>query len=100
MAENSELEALDQLVNSDGWRVFTAMVQNVYGRSSDRFYNAVEASARGDNPHAQDHLRQIIAEQRGALEAVALAANRIKILKGANPVPQAHAYVGSRRGNL
>ena len=95
--DKSELEDLDQLVNSDGWARFSKMVQDTYGRTSDRFFNAVTAAAAGDNPHAQDHLRQIIAEQRGAIEAAAMPAARIKALKQASQQP-AHAYVGSRRG--
>lgn len=95
--ENVELEDLDQLVNSAGWRRYAEMVEKQYGRGSDRFFDAVTQAAKGDNPHANDHLRQIIAEQRGALEAVSLVTQRLKTLQQ----PQQPALVGgSRRGGL
>ena len=99
MAENRDLEDLDALVKSPGWAIFTRMVEQTYGRTSDRFYNAVTAAAKGDNPHATDHLRQIIAEQRGALDAVGLVAQRLKVLTPPT-VHELREYVGSRRGSL
>jgi len=95
--DKSELEDLDQLVNSDGWKRFSQMVQDTYGRGGERFFTAVTNAAKGDNPHAQDHLRQILAEQRGALDAVAMVPNRIKLLKQATAQPTP-VYIGSRRG--
>ena len=102
MPENQELEALDHLVSSDGWRLLSEIVQRTYGRSSDRFFDAVTQAAKSDNVHAQDHLRQIIAEQRGALDVLAIPVNRLKVLRGA-PKPDGSKLelVGqSRRGNL
>jgi len=97
MSENPEREALEELVNCEGWAILSRMVDQTFGRTSDRFFNAVTQAAAATNPHAPEHLRQIIAEQRGAFEALALATNRLKVLKQAPPI---HDQVMSRRGAL
>lgn len=97
MAENPELEDLDQLVNSAGWRRFTDMVEQQWGRGGDRFIDAVTNAAKGENQHAQDHLRQIIAAQREIQAVMALVPNRVKLLKGSE---QPQLVGASRRGGL
>lgn len=99
MPENTELEDLDQLVNCPGWSVFTAMVEKQWGRASDGYHDAVEKAAKGDNPHAADHLRQILACQREILKVMAMVPNRIKLLKqGEKKGPLATMF--GRRGSL
>mgnify|MGYP001617867606 FL=1 len=97
-AENTELEDLEQLVSMPGWGRFIAMVDEQWSRSSDKFYDAVTAAAKGDNPHAADHLRQILASQREIQGVMALVVNRIKLLK----TPQLVSIGAplSRRGGL
>src|SRR5687767_4166096 len=97
MAENTEYEDFDQLVNCKGWQRLCEIVQKTYGRASDRFFDAVTNAVKTDNIHAQDHLRQIIAEQRGALDVLSIPENKIKQLK---PEHQTREFVGSRRGSL
>ena len=96
MSENAELEDLDQLVNSAGWARFVDMVNEQWGRGSDRFMSAVTDAARGDNVHLQDHLRQILAAQREIQAVMQIPQNRLKLLKQ----PQMVAAGQSRRGGL
>lgn len=98
MAENTEYEDLDQLVNTRGWARFVQMVNKQWGRESDAFHDAIEQAARGDNVHLQDHLRQILAAQREIQKVLQLPQNRLNILKGGQPMER--EYVGSRRGSL
>lgn len=96
--EDRELEDLDQLVKSAGWTRFLAMVDKEWGRASDRFHDAVTNAARGDNAHAADHLRQIIAAQREIQGVMQMVPNRLKQLTEAQkPRPE---LVMSRRGGL
>jgi hypothetical protein len=97
MAEHTEYEDFDQLVNCRGWQRLSEIVQQTYGRASDRLFDAVTNAVKTDNIHAQDHLRQIIAEQRGALDVLNIPVNKMKQLK---PETQAREFVGSRRGSL
>ena len=95
-ADNRELEDLEQLVSCPGWGRFATMVDDEWGRASDKFHDAVTNAARGDNPMAADHLRQIIAAQREIQGVMAKVPNRIKLLKG----PQLVTAGQSRRGGL
>jgi len=96
MSENSEREDLDQLVNSAGWKRFMDMVEQDWGRGSDRFLEAVTNAAKGDNVHLQDHLRQILAAQREVMAVIQKPVTRLKQLQ-----QPAFVTVGqSRRGGL
>ena len=96
MDDTAELDDLDHLTHSPGWARFVAMVEQQWGRTSDRFFEAVEKAAKGDNPHAQDHLRQILAAQREIAAVMQMPANRLKLLKQ----PQLVTVGQSRRGTL
>jgi hypothetical protein len=98
MPENHELEALDHLVNSDGWRLFREMVSKDWGPQGHRFIEGVTNAARGTDSDAVGILRQIIASQREINYVLEMPANRVKLLKQAE---QRHDLVGqSRRGSL
>lgn len=98
MAENTELEALDHLIHSDGWRVFTDMVNKDWGPQGARFMESVTNAARGDDRNAVGILRQIIASQREIQYVLGMPEQRLRLLKQADAKPE---LVGqSRRGNL
>jgi hypothetical protein len=98
MAENQELEALDQLVNSEGWRVFRAMVEKDWGPQGARFVEGVTNAAKGDDLNAMGILRQILASQREIQYVLNMPVNRLKLLKQHTQTPE---LVGqSRRGSL
>ena len=96
MAENAELENLDQLVNSPGWTLFQQMVDKEWGRTGDRYIDAVTNAARGEDTAAVGILRQILAAQREIGIVMAMVPNRIKMLKLQQPVGAGQ----SRRGGL
>ena len=96
--ENSELEDLDQLVNSAGWQRFRDHVNAEWGRNSETYHDAIEKAASGDNVHLQDHLRQILAAQREILKVMRWATDRIGYLKRVDHRVQ--EPVLSRRGSL
>lgn len=97
MAENREIEDLDHLVNSEGWRRFVEMVDRQWGRNSDTYHDAVSNAAKGDNAHMSDHLRQILAAQREILKVLDLPKQRLATLKKAEQHP---VLAMSRRGGL
>lgn len=98
MAENSELEALDQLVNSEGWHVFREMVSKDWGPQGARFVEGVTNAARGTDADAVGILRQILASQREIHYVLNMPLNRLKLLKQHAQTPE---LVGqSRRGSL
>ena len=96
--ENQELEALDQLVNSDGWRLFREMVGKDWGPQGHRFIDGVTNAARGTDSDAVGVLRQIIASQREINYVLEMPAQRLKLLRQARL--QAVPGGQSRRGNL
>ena len=96
--EDRELEDLDQLVKSAGWSRFLTMVDKEWGRGSDKFHDAVVNASRGENTHAADHLRQIIAAQREIQNVMQMVPHRLKQLQDAQkPGP---VLAMSRRGGL
>ena len=95
MAENSELEDLEHLVSMAGWGRFAEMVDKQWGRSGERYTDAINNAARGDDVNALQQLRQIIVAQREIQTVLAMVQNRIKLLK----TPQLVAG-HSRRGGL
>jgi len=96
MAENSELEDLEQLVSLPGWARFVEMVDRQWGTAGDRYKDAIVTAARGEDANAISQLRQIIAAQREIQLVMGIPDYRIKQL--AKPEP---ALVGqSRRGGL
>lgn len=98
--DNTELEDLDQLVNSDGWHRFVEMVQKDWGPAGERYVNAVNATMKvGDEITAVQQMRQVIVAQREIMAVVNAPANRIRQLKQASAMPEV-AYIGSRRGGL
>ena len=97
MAENSELEDLEQLVSMPGWGRFAGMVDQQWGGAGARYRDAITNAARiGADAEAMSQLRQIIAAQREIQIVMGLVNNRIKQLKG----PQLVAGGQSRRGGL
>lgn len=100
MAENVELEALDQLVASEGWKILTAVVAKDWGNAEGGgafFADAVSKAVKVTGPEATDHLRQICAAQREIQRVMNWPKERIKLLKGTNGN---HDAPLSRRGSL
>lgn len=98
---NQELEALDQLVHSEGWKIFTEVVAKEWGTEhggGSRFVKAVTDAAKHDDPNATAILRQIICAQREIHGVMAWLPNRIAVLK--QSPKSSEDFVGSRRGPL
>lgn len=96
MAENTELEDLDHLINSPGWARFVDAVDKQWGAAGDRYASAITNAARiGADADAMAQLRQIIAAQREIQAVMSYIPNRVKLLKHEQP-----QLVGSRRGPL
>lgn len=99
MAENHELEALDQLVNSDGWKLFAGMVDKQWGPSSEWFLGELDKALSHDDRSGTEHFRQVRASQREIQRLMQMVPQRIKTLKDAS-VRSSGDFVGSRRGPL
>lgn len=102
-SQKTELEDLEQLVSSSGWKVFTAVVAKLWGTSEGggvRFLDAVTNASKAGDSDAIAHLRQIIAAQREIHSAVSWPETRIKQLKQAQGQQGPMAFTGSRRGGL
>jgi hypothetical protein len=97
--ENPELEALDHLVHSEGWRVFREMVNKDWGPAGERYISAVNNTMRvGDEVSAVQQMRQVIVAQREISAVMQMPETRLKQLKQAEQRPE---LVGqSRRGSL
>lgn len=101
MAENVELEALDQLVNSAGWKIFTSVIAREWGTSEGGgavFVDQVSKAVQHTGPEATEHLRQIVAAQREIQRAMRWPLDRIAALK--KHEPNTGLRVMSRRGSL
>lgn len=97
--ESREKEALDHLVSSEGWKLFTDEVARSWGASEgngERFLQAVQAASRANDPDALAQLRQIIVAQREIHAMVSFPALRLKQLQ----TPQPSVTQFSRRGSL
>lgn len=99
MAENHELEALDQLVNSDGWKLFQAMVDKQWGPASSWFLGQLDDALKRDDKAGTDHFRQVRAAQREIQQVMQMVPHRISALKTVS-LPPSGDFVGSRRGPL
>lgn len=98
MAENTEYEDFDQLVNCKGWHRFVEMVNKDWGPAGERYVAAVNATMKiGDEIAAVQQMRQVIVAQREIGHIMQLVPNRLRQLK---PETQAREFVGSRRGSL
>lgn len=97
----SELEALQALVDSDGWKLFASMVGKQWGDSEgngERFLQAVSNASKASDADAIAQLRQIVVAQREMQLVMRWPADRLKQLQQASQGPgQAHP---SRRGSL
>jgi hypothetical protein len=99
--QKTELEDLEQLIHSSGWKVFTDVVAKLWGTAEGggaRFLDAVTNASKAGDSDAIAHLRQIIAAQREIHFAVNWPETRIKQLKQAQTGPL--SFTGSRRGTL
>lgn len=102
MAENVELEALDQLVKSDGWKFFTGQVAKEWGTvdgGGSQFVKAVSDAAKLEDANATAILRQIICAQREIHKLMQWVPNRLQMLKMSSQT-SSQDFVGSRRGTL
>lgn len=99
MAENPELEALDQLVHSEGWKRFTDMVDQQWGPSSAWFLEQLDKALAVDGQGGTDHFRQVRSAQREIQKVMQMPAQRIAKIKTASQQPSGD-FVGSRRGPL
>jgi hypothetical protein len=96
---NPEQEALDELVKSPGWRVFTDYVNGEWGPAGRAFVKAVADCA--DHPSDADatsKLRQVIAAQKVVNRMLAWPDERLKQIAQPELVAAAADY--SRRGRL
>ena len=99
MAEDDELEALDQLVNSEGWKLFAGMVDKQWGPSSEWFLGQLDEALKTDDKAGTEHFRQVRASQKSVQLVMQMVPQRIKALKDAS-VRSSGDFVGSRRGPL
>lgn len=102
MAENPELEALDQLVSCPGWTLFQSMVNKEWGTTEGggaTFVKAISDAAKADDPNATALLRQIICAQREIHKVMQLVPQRLALLKRSS-AEHPNEFVGSRRGSL
>lgn len=101
MSENVELEALDQLVNSEGWKIFSSVISREWGSSEGGgavFVDQVTKAVQHTGPEATEHLRQIVAAQREIQRAMRWPLERIAALKKCDL--KSGSPVLSRRGSL
>lgn len=98
MAENLELEELDQLVRSPGWARFRAMVDAQWGPSSEWFLGELDKVLGSDDARSTEHFRQIRAAQREIQKVLQLVPHRLELLT--RPTPSSDTSAGSRRGLL
>lgn len=100
-AQASEREALQALIESDGWKMFAAFVGKQWGDSEgngERFLHAVSKASTASDADAIAHLRQIIVAQREVQLAIRWPSDRLQQLQKASQGPgQTHP---SRRGSL
>ncbi len=97
----SELEALQALLDSDGWTVFSRMVGTMWGDSEgngERFLQAVSGASKAGDADAIAQLRQIIVAQREIQLAMKWPTERVKALSQANQT--SGPMHPSRRGSL
>ena len=102
--ENTELEDLDQLVNSAGWRRFADYIASEWGTDEgggQRFkQNAKNAADNIEDAMALSKLRQIMAAQREIHRLLAWVDERVAYLKKTQLAPDSDATPMSRRGGL
>lgn len=100
MAENVELEALDQLLHSEGWKILSSVVAKEWGSEEGGgayFAKAVSDAVKVTGAEATDHLRQICAAQREIQRVMQWPAKRVELLQQAAKHPSESP---SRRGTL
>lgn len=97
MAENSELEDLDQLVSSPGWQRFVAMVNEQWAAGAEWFLKELDTALGTDDATGHTHFRQVRASQREIQKVLRMVPDRIKALKQPEPSKDS---VMSRRGGL
>lgn len=101
MAENAELEDLDQLVTCPGWGRFLKMVDQQWGAAGERYTQAITNAARiGADADAMSQLRQIVAAQREIQTVMQMIPNRLHRLKQVKQAQSVPELAGSRRGGL
>lgn len=98
MAENHELEALDQLVNSEGWTLFRAMVDKQWHPSSQWFLDQLDKALAADGLSGTEQFRQVRAAQREIQKVMNCVPLRIAQIK-ASQTPSGDS-AQSRRGVL
>lgn len=99
LIDSPKREALDALVRSEGWRLFTDEVARMWGASEgngERFLQAVQAASKAEDKDALAHLRQIIVAQREIHGLLSWPALQLKQLQPA----QTSVTQFSRRGSL
>lgn len=97
--DSNQKEALDELVTSDGWRLFVAFVDAEWGAGGRAFESAAVAAANDTgNPHSIAHLQQIIAARREIQKILKWPDEQLKTLKEPELVAATTDY--SRRGSL
>lgn len=104
MAENVELEALDQLISLEGWQRFRNLVAEEWGTPENgggsQFLAAVKAAAALNDADATAQLRQIIVAQREIHKIMEMIPQRVAQMKRTKLGPESDAAPLSRRGAL
>ena len=98
----NEREDLEQLLHSDGWRVFREHAAKEWGTEDGggaRFLQAVRTAAAAGDADATALLRQIVAAQREIHALLAWVPERLKQLKQAETRSDV-VELASRRGRL
>lgn len=100
-AKKTELEDLEELLASAGWKALSEMVGKLWGASEgngERFLDAVTKASRASDADALAHLRQIIAAQREIHAIMQWPQTRLAQLKAAEGASGPIPFNPSRRG--
>lgn len=98
----AELEALQGLIQSDGWKIYEAVVGKMWGDTDgngERFLQAVSGASKAGDADAMAQLRQIIVAQREIQLVMKWPVERVKQLTQASQPGPALVHP-SRRGSL
>jgi hypothetical protein len=100
--ENTELEELEAVTKSEGWRLFVKHVNDEWGSDGALFQGAITAAANvTDDPIATAKLRQVLVTQREIRKLMSWVGERIEYLKKTAPAVDSDAKpMSSRRGGL
>lgn len=78
---SNELEQLQDLVRSEGWRVFTEFAAKEWGGAGQRFQFAVEQAAQKADAESAAYLRMVILSKKEVERLLAWPTERIHTLK-------------------